>query len=146
MESNGTTTMDTCYTNLSEKNTASHLQSIRKLRLMIESQELVPRCMLPMVNSLVKNGAVQVTATTLLDSGSELHIMNTKLYKQLGLNRSTISLNIVGVGGQILRRQVPKIEVVIVDQHGNETIECVVLENTCGRGISIPGDVINHLE
>ena len=113
---------------------------------MLESQELVPRCMLPIVNSLVKNGAVQVTATTLLDSGSEFHIMNTKLYKQLGLNGSTISLNIVGVGGQILRRQVPKVEVVIVDQHGNETtIECALLEKTCGRALRIPGDDINHL-
>ena len=146
VQSNGATTMDTCYTNLSEKNTASHIQSIRKPRSMLEGQELVPSCMLPIVNSLVKNGAVQVSATTLLDSGSELHIMNTKLYKQLSLNGSTISLNIVGVGGQILQRQVPKVEVVIVDQHGNETtIECVVLENTCGRAISIPGDVINHL-
>ena len=60
------------------------------------------RCMLPIVNTVVKGNNIRVNAITLIDNGSELDIMNTKLCNELGLVGTPIKVNIVGAGGETL--------------------------------------------
>ena len=105
------------------------------------------RSMLPIVKSVVINGNARVTATTLLDGGSEIHIMNSKLCNRLGLKGMPIRVSIVGVGGKILEKKVQQVEVLVEDRVGNQImIECIVLENTCGKAVEIHPDVISLLE
>ena len=47
----------------------------------------------------------RVTTITILDSGSELNVINSKLCKKLGLVGSFITINIVSVAGEITQRK-----------------------------------------
>ena len=59
------------------------------------------RCFLPIVRSIVAHKEKRIAATTLLDSGSELNVMSSKLCKRLGLAGTPISINFVGVAGDV---------------------------------------------
>ena len=126
-------------------NTATGISQKVKITKSKEDNGMITRCMLPIVRSLVKNGNLCLKAVTLLDGGSEIHIMNAKLYKKLGLKGIPTKVNIVGVGGN-MRKCVPKVEVIVEEQNGNETtIECIVLEKTWGSAVGIANEIINEL-
>ena len=102
--------------------------------------------MLPIVKSLVKNGDISLEATTLINSGSELNFMNSKLCKSLGLGGVPVKVNIIGVGGEVLRKVVKKVDVVIEDRTGCQTwIEYIVLDNPCGKAVPNDSEIIDIL-
>ena len=79
-------------------------------------------------------GRAFVDVNVLLDSGSELNIMSTKLFRRIGSQGTAVQVNIVGVGGGVLKKRVMKTEIIIKDHSGLETtIECVVLDEPCGK-------------
>ena len=63
---------------------------------------LLQRCVLPVVKALVGIEKVFVDANVLLDSGSELNIMSTKLFKRIGSKGIPVRVNITGVGGGVM--------------------------------------------
>ena len=76
------------------------------------------RCCLPIVRSTAVNNETEVTAITILDSGSDLNVINPRLCKKLGLVGSFITINRVGVGGEVTQRRTKVVNLVIEDRMG----------------------------
>ena len=103
------------------------------------------RCFLPVVKSTVINNGLKVHATTLLDSGSELNVMSSKLFKKLRLSGSPITINIVGVAGEVTQRKTNIVDVTIQDRMGCQTeIQCIVLDKTCGNALKVDERVLTR--
>ena len=73
----------------------------------IYEKEYPRRCFLPIVKSTLISisSKIQGQATTILDSGSELNIMNSTLCKKLWLIGSPVLIDIVGVGGKVFKNE-----------------------------------------
>ena len=96
------------------------------------------RCFLPVFKSMVLHSNQKVRATVLLDSGSELNVMSSKLYKKLILNGPPITINIIGVAGEVTQRKTNVVEVTIQDRLGFQTtLQCIVLDQACGKAIEV---------
>ena len=107
----------------------------------------IKRVMLPVVNSTLINGNIRIKSKTLIDGGSEIHIMTSKLCNRLGLKGIPLNIKLVGVGRAVTHKRVQKVEVTIEDRSGKQTlIECIVLENACGKTIEIDNDTRAYIE
>ena len=96
------------------------------------------RCFLPVFKSTVLHNNQKVRTTVLLDSGSELNVMNSKLYKKLKLNGSPITINVIGVAGKVTQRKTNVVEVTIQDRLGFQTtLQCILLDQACGKAIEV---------
>ena len=105
------------------------------------------RCFLPIVKSTILNeNEKKITATTMLDSGNELNIMNSRLCDELKLRGDEITIDMVGVAGEIIRKKTKIVEVTVEDRMGYKTqIQCIVLDKACGNAISVDPKVVSHL-
>ena len=86
-----------------------------------------PRCVLPIVKFTFAHEKKRIAATMLLDSGSELNVMSSKLCKRLGLAGVSFSINIVGVAGEVPQIKTKLVEVVVKDRMCNQTpLQCIL--------------------
>ena len=109
-------------------------------------KEYPRRCFLPIVKSTLISisSKIQGEATTILDSGSELNIMNSTLCKKIRLIGSPVLIDIVGVGGKVFKKQTKCVNVLIEDHIGYQTpIECIVLDKTCGMALKVDSSVLS---
>ena len=62
-----------------------------------------PRCYLPVLRATVMHKKKTRSVLTILDSGSELNVISTKLCNKLGLTGVPIVVNIIGVAANVTR-------------------------------------------
>ena len=105
------------------------------------------RCFLPIVKSTIIGPNNNVTATTLLDSGSELNVISSKLCEKLGLTGSPITIKVTGVGGETTQKETKVVDVIIKDRLSFQTkIQCIVLNQTCGKALKIDPDILSGIK
>ena len=112
----------------------------------IYGKEYPRRCFLLIVKStLIRiSSKIQVQATTILDSGGELNIMNSTLCKKLRLIGLPVLIDIVGVGSEVFKKQSKCVNVLIEDRMGYQTpIECIVLDKTFGMALKVDSSILS---
>ena len=93
------------------------------------------------------NNETRVSVTTILHSGSELNVINSRLCEKLRLDGSSISINIVGVAGEIIRKRTKVVDLIVEDRMGYRTpIQCIVLDKTCGNALKFDSQILSSLE
>ena len=101
------------------------------------------RSFLPVVQVTLSHNEINRNYTALLDSGSEINIISSRCYQQLRLKGEPIVLSMVGVGGVINRITTKKVEVLLTDKFGEETIiECIILSQACGQVVRMNSKMI----
>ena len=111
------------------------------------TRSFTPQCFLPIVKSIVINNETRVSVTTILDSGSELNVINSKLCEKLRLDGSSISINIVVVAGEIIRNHPKIVDLIVEDRMGYRTpIQCSVLDKTRGKALKFDSQILSSLE
>ena len=101
-----------------------------------------PRSYLPIVRATVINKERRVNVITILDSGSELNVINTRLCNKLGLSGTPITINIIGIAGNTIQRYTKIVDVIVEDRMGLLTpVQCIVLDKTCGNALMINRNV-----
>ena len=110
------------------------------------SRSPLSRSYLPVVRSKIMSKNNSTVVTTLLDSGSEVNILSKRVAKSLGLRGETIVINTIGVGGICTQQVTKKVNIVVQDKMGVETIvEAIVLDKTCGDALPVPRDIVENL-
>ena len=105
------------------------------------------RCFLPVVNATVIGENNRIRVTAMLDSGSELNVISSKLYEKLGLRGFETDISIIGVSGLSVRKSTKVVDIFVEDRLGCRTkIQCVVLDKTCGNAISVDPRIVQSLE
>ena len=105
------------------------------------------RCFLPVVNATLQNGNRKYRARTLLDSGSEINVISTRCYENLGLSGTPVTIKITGAGGVVTERNTRVADVSILDIYGSVTqLECIVMNEACGHVLSIEKGVIESIK
>ena len=106
-----------------------------------------PHCYLPILRATVIHKKKTRSVLTILDSGSELNVISTKLCNKLGLTGVPIVVNIIGVAANVTRLHTKLVDLTVEDRMGVQTsIECIVLDKTCGKALEVDPAVFETLE
>ena len=85
-----------------------------------------------------------MSAITILDTGSELNVINTKLYNKLGLKGTPITVTIVGITGKTMQKSTKVVDLIVEDRMGLQTsLQCIVLDKTCGNALQVDKEIFS---
>ena len=103
-----------------------------------------PRCYLPIVRATVINEEKKMSVITILDTGSELNVINTKLYNKLGLKGTPITVTIVGITGKTMQKSTKVVDLIVEDRMGLQTsLQCIILDKTCGNALQVDKEIFS---
>ena len=109
------------------------------------NSEIISRSFLPVLRIQVRSQEINGECTAVLDSGSEINIISSRLSQQLKLAGEPFQLQIVGAGGDVRTVKTKRVMIHATDNNGkNHEIRCVVLSKTCGRALKFNNELISE--